>query len=247
MAPNSATAKALDYSLKRWVALTRFVDDAQLPVDNNWIENQIRPVAIGRNNWLFAGSLRAGQRSAAVMSLIQRCQTQRHDPYAYLRDVLTRLPTHKASPHRGVAAAPLAGIPTLNLQRGQTRSRCLQQRWRNLPVLAVIGEHTGGLLFSRMIMPCLMDRSLAVNWTRSPSANWANCTVLRAWARRFNRSTTMRLRNSRSLSPMWRRACTNISAVYNGLPRSHARQFMLACITSLFIRFKMGWPTATNA
>ena len=45
----SATAKALDYSLRRWDALTRFVDDGQLPVDNNWIENQIRPIAIGRN------------------------------------------------------------------------------------------------------------------------------------------------------------------------------------------------------
>ncbi len=59
----SATAKALDYSLRRWVALTRFVDDGQLPIDNNWIENQIRPIALGRSNWLFAGSLRAGQRA----------------------------------------------------------------------------------------------------------------------------------------------------------------------------------------
>src|SRR5690606_9155919 len=60
----SATAKVLDYSLKRWAALVRFAYDGQLPVDNNWIENQIRPIAIGRNNWLFAGSLRAGQRAA---------------------------------------------------------------------------------------------------------------------------------------------------------------------------------------
>ena len=106
VAGNSATAKALDYSLKRWTALTRFVDDPQLPADNNWIENQIRPIAIGRNNWLFAGSLRAGQRAAAVMSLIQSARMNGHDPYAYLKDVLTRLPTHKASqigellPHR---------------------------------------------------------------------------------------------------------------------------------------------------
>jgi transposase len=105
--PNgSATAKALDYSLRRWAALTRFVDDGQLPVDNNWIENQIRPIALGRNNWLFAGSLRAGQRAAAVMSLIQSARMNGHDPYAYLKDVLTRLPTHKANrieellPHR---------------------------------------------------------------------------------------------------------------------------------------------------
>ena len=96
--PNgSATAKALDYSLRRWVALTRFLDDGQLPVDNNWIENQIRPIALGRNNWLFAGSLRAGQRAAAVMSLIQSARMNGHDPYAYLKDVLTRLPTQRAS------------------------------------------------------------------------------------------------------------------------------------------------------
>jgi transposase len=93
----SATAKALDYSLKRWTALTRFVGDGQLPIDNNWIENQIRPIAIGRNNWLFAGSLRAGQRAAAVMSLIQSAKLNGHDPHAYLRDVLARLPTHKNS------------------------------------------------------------------------------------------------------------------------------------------------------
>ena len=102
----SATAKALDYSLKRWGVLTRFVDDPQLPIDNNWIENQIRLVAIGRGNWLFVGSLRAGQRAAAIMSLIQSARLNGHDPYAYLKDVLTRLPTQKNSqiaqllPHR---------------------------------------------------------------------------------------------------------------------------------------------------
>ena len=105
-ANRSATARAIDYSLKRWIALTRFVDDPQLPADNNRIENQIRPIALGRSNWLFAGSLRAGQRAAAVMSLIQSARMNGHDPYAYLKDVLTRLPTHKASrieellPHR---------------------------------------------------------------------------------------------------------------------------------------------------
>lgn len=93
----SATAKALDYSLKRWGALTRYLDDGQLPIDNNWCENQIRPIAIGRGNWLFAGSLRAGQRAAAVMSLIQSAKLNGHDPYAYMKDVLTRLPTQRAS------------------------------------------------------------------------------------------------------------------------------------------------------
>ncbi|MEC8880009.1 MAG: IS66 family transposase [Pseudomonadota bacterium] len=93
----SGTAKALDYSLKRWAALTRYLDDGAVPIDNNRVENQIRPWALGRNNWLFAGSLRSGQRAAAVMSLIQSAKLNGHDPYAYLKDVLARLPTQKNS------------------------------------------------------------------------------------------------------------------------------------------------------
>ena len=102
----SATAKAIDYSLRRWDALTRFIDDGDLPADNNWVENQIRPIAIGRSNWLFAGSLRAGQRAAAVMSLLHSAKLNGLEPYAYLKDVLTRLPTQPAGrieellPHR---------------------------------------------------------------------------------------------------------------------------------------------------
>ena len=102
----SATARAIDYSLKRWLALVRFIDDGDLPIDNNWVENQIRPIAIGRSNWLFAGSLRAGKRAAAVMSLVHSARLNGLDPYAYLRDVLERLPTQPASrvgellPHR---------------------------------------------------------------------------------------------------------------------------------------------------
>jgi transposase len=102
----SATAKAIDYSLKRWAALTRYIGDGDLPISNNWVENQIRPIALGRANWLFAGSLRAGKRAAAVMSLVHSARINGHDPYAYLRDVLERLPTQPASrvgellPHR---------------------------------------------------------------------------------------------------------------------------------------------------
>ena len=96
--PNgTATAKALDYSLKRWPALTRYLDDGALPIDNNRVENLIRPWALGRSNWLFAGSLRSGQRAANIMSLIQSAKLNGHEPYAYLKDVLARLPTQKAS------------------------------------------------------------------------------------------------------------------------------------------------------
>ncbi len=93
----SATAKAIEYSLGRWAALVRYLEDGDLPIDNNHIENRIRPVALGRSNWLFAGSLRAGQRAAAVMSLIQSAKLNGHDPHQYLKDVLERLPTQPAS------------------------------------------------------------------------------------------------------------------------------------------------------
>lgn len=103
---NSGISKALDYSLKRWTALMRYLDDGEIPIDNNQVENRIRPWALGRKNWLFAGSLRSGQRAAAVMSLIQSAKLNGHDPHAYLKDVLSRLPTQKHSaidellPHR---------------------------------------------------------------------------------------------------------------------------------------------------
>jgi transposase len=92
-----ATAKAMDYSLKRWAALTRYVDDGELSIDNNSVENLIRPIALGRKNWLFAGSLRAGQRAAAIMSLLHTARLNGHDPYRYLKDVLDRLPTQPDS------------------------------------------------------------------------------------------------------------------------------------------------------
>jgi hypothetical protein len=69
-----------------------YLSDGQVPIDNNWIENQIRPIALGRKNWLFAGSLRAGKRVAAIMSLIHSAKLNGHEPLAYLKDVLTRLP-----------------------------------------------------------------------------------------------------------------------------------------------------------
>lgn len=68
-----------------------------VPIDNNHIEQQIRPWALGRKNWLFAGSLRSGKRAAALMSLIHSAKLNGHDPYIYLKDVLTRLPTQRAS------------------------------------------------------------------------------------------------------------------------------------------------------
>jgi hypothetical protein len=102
----SGIARAIDYSLNHWTALTANLEDGRVPVDNNHIENLMRPWAMGRKAWLFAGSELAGQRAAIVMSLVQSAKLNGHDPWAYLKDVLERLPTHQNSridellPHR---------------------------------------------------------------------------------------------------------------------------------------------------
>ncbi len=101
-----AIAAAIDYSLNSWTALTRHLEDGAVPIDNNFIERQIKPWAMGRKAWLFCGSEMAGQRAAIVMSLVQSAKLNGHDPWAYLRDVLERLPSHPNSrieellPHR---------------------------------------------------------------------------------------------------------------------------------------------------
>ncbi|MGS0756606.1 IS66 family transposase [Roseateles sp. GG27B] len=86
-------AKAIDYSLKHWDGLGRFLIDGDVPLDNNHCENRMRPWAVGRSNWLFIGSELAGERAAVVMSLLQSAKLCGHEPWAYLKDVLTRLPT----------------------------------------------------------------------------------------------------------------------------------------------------------
>lgn len=104
-------AAALDYSLKRWGALGRFLQDGALSVDNNHIERLMRPWAMGRKAWLFAGSELAGKRAAMVMSLVQSAKLNGHDPWGYLKDVLQRLqghPNHRIDellPHRWGQAA----------------------------------------------------------------------------------------------------------------------------------------------
>jgi transposase len=107
----SGTLSAIDYSIKRWPALTRYLDDGRYPIDNNPIENAIRPIALGRKNWLFAGSQTAGVRAAAMMSLLATAKANGHDPHGWLTDVLRRLPTTldrdigDLLPHRWIPAA----------------------------------------------------------------------------------------------------------------------------------------------
>jgi transposase len=92
-ADGSALAKAIDYSIKRWMALARYSEDGHYPIDNNPIENAIRPICLGKKNWLFAGSERAGKRAAAIQSLLATAKLNGLEPLAWLKDTLEKLPT----------------------------------------------------------------------------------------------------------------------------------------------------------
>nr|WP_251827632.1 IS66 family transposase [Methylovulum psychrotolerans] len=91
-APGGASAKALDYTLKRWPALIRYAETGHLPIDNNPVENCIRPIALGKKNWLFAGSERAGQRAAAIQTLLGTAKLNGLNPAAWLKETLEKLP-----------------------------------------------------------------------------------------------------------------------------------------------------------
>ena len=93
VANGGGTAKALDYSLRRWSALSRYATAGNLPIDNNPVENVIRPIALGRKNWLFTGSEQAGKRAAAIQTLLGTAKLNGLDPAAWLRVTLEKLPT----------------------------------------------------------------------------------------------------------------------------------------------------------
>jgi len=92
--PKSAMGQAVAYTLNQWDALGVYVTDGDLAIDNNAAENALRRVAIGRKNWLFCGSDTGGHTAAVLFSLIATCQRHDIDPFAYLRDVLTRIAAH---------------------------------------------------------------------------------------------------------------------------------------------------------
>jgi transposase len=92
--PKSSIGKALGYSIERWNELMIYTTDGKLKIDNNPVENSIRPVAIGRKNYLFAGSHEAAQRSAMLYSLLGTCKLNNINPFIWLRDILHRIPTH---------------------------------------------------------------------------------------------------------------------------------------------------------
>jgi transposase len=90
--PRSSMGKAIDYALANFPLLGVYLGDGRVEIDNNLVENSIRPTALGKKNWLFFGDAEAGQRSAILYTIIESCRRRGINPYEYLRDVLTRLP-----------------------------------------------------------------------------------------------------------------------------------------------------------
>ncbi|MES1181947.1 MAG: IS66 family transposase, partial [Flavobacterium sp.] len=92
--PKSTIGKALAYSIERWDKLLRYTEDGMLNIDNNPVENSIRPVAIGRKNYLFAGSHEAAKRSAMLYSLIGTCKMHGIEPFAWMKHTLEIIPSY---------------------------------------------------------------------------------------------------------------------------------------------------------
>lgn len=90
--PQSLLGQAIDYALGQWPTLQVFMKNGQIEIDNNLVENAIRPTALGKKNWLFIGDAGAGQRSAIIYTIIENCRRRGLDPFTYLRDILIRLP-----------------------------------------------------------------------------------------------------------------------------------------------------------
>lgn len=90
--PQDAISRAMNYAIAQMPGLEVFLEDGKIEIDNNLVENAIRPTALGKKNWLFIGEAEAGDRSAIIYTVIESCRRRRIDPYRYLRDVLTRLP-----------------------------------------------------------------------------------------------------------------------------------------------------------
>jgi len=95
--PKSAIGKAIAYTLNLWSKLMGYLEDGRYEIDNNLIENAIRPLALGRKNYLFAGSHSAAQGAAMMYSFFATCKINQVEPLAWLTDVLTRIPEHKAN------------------------------------------------------------------------------------------------------------------------------------------------------
>jgi transposase len=118
--PQSLMGIALDYTLGQWETLEVYLADGRVEIDNNLVENAIRPTALGKKNWLFIGEAGAGDRGAILYTLIECCRRRGVDPYAYFKDVLTRLP--RMTNHQIPQVSPSAWAKTQTQLQHQAAS-----------------------------------------------------------------------------------------------------------------------------
>ncbi len=95
--PQNLISKAIAYTLNHWEQLTRFLEDGRLSIDNNLVENAIRPVALGRKNWIFAGSPEGAKRMAIIYSLVATCKINGVNPYEYFCNILPKVASYPAN------------------------------------------------------------------------------------------------------------------------------------------------------
>jgi hypothetical protein len=124
--PQSVMGAAVNYTLNLWDGLRVYLEDGRVEIDNNEIENAIRPTAVGKKNWLFIGDAEAGERSAIVFTVIEACRRRGIDPFAYLRDVFTRMPQMAARNTRPLLQ--LTGAPTVDQGNPKTKTGSARRR-----------------------------------------------------------------------------------------------------------------------
>ena len=123
--PNSLTGKAVTYAYNRWDNMMHVLDDGRLLLDNNLAENEIRPITLGRKNWLFCGDHETAGNMCVVTSLLATCRNHDVNPRAYLNDVIARMPYMEKAPeeelaellpHRWILSHPEAVISDIRSQ-----------------------------------------------------------------------------------------------------------------------------------
>lgn len=127
--PRGPLGQAMSYARNQWAALSRFLEDGRIPMDNNASERELRRIAVGRKNWLFVGSEDGAEWTATAVSLVASCAMAQIEPWAYLRDVLTVLPTWPAN--RILELAPKTWMKTrqqLNAEQLAGRQSCAHAR-----------------------------------------------------------------------------------------------------------------------
>ena len=170
--PTSKLAEAIDYVLNRWAAFVRYTDDGRIPIDNNVIERLLRPVAIGRKNYLHFGSEEGGKTGATLYTLVQSARRNCVDVWPYLTDVLRRIALHRPRRIRPPACCRIAGWPPI-LSTGLSSGRKNPARLR--PAADENGSPAGPSWLSRRLFHGLFPATGVGDMIRGVDSDRNSC------------------------------------------------------------------------